>query len=80
MKGGILMLVSYGDKKERLDLFLELKRKGLRMTHIAKELNCSASLLSKYFDKKCNISLDKEIKLKEIINKAKEYKWIKVEA
>jgi transcriptional regulator with XRE-family HTH domain len=66
-------------RDERFELYTELKKKELRLTHLAERLNCSHSLLSQYFNNRCNISHEKEIELKRLINQAKEYKWMKVE-
>jgi transcriptional regulator with XRE-family HTH domain len=66
-------------QEERYQLLIEMKRKELRLTHLAERLNCSHSLLSQYFNNKCNISHQKEIELKKLVNQAKEYRWMKVE-
>ncbi|MGG3925665.1 hypothetical protein ABET51_06660 [Metabacillus fastidiosus] len=65
-------------RNERFNLLTESKKKGLKMTELAIELSCSVSLLSQYFNSRCNISDEKEGKLKEIINKAKEFEYRKV--
>jgi len=67
-------------KREEIDqLFLEKKRKGLSNKQLAESIGCSESLLSLFFNHKCNLSKEKEIKLKKIINQAKEYRWMKIE-
>jgi transcriptional regulator with XRE-family HTH domain len=66
-------------RDERFELYTELKKKELRLTHLAERLNCSHSLLSQFFSNKCNISHQKEFELKRLINQAKEYRWVKIE-
>jgi transcriptional regulator with XRE-family HTH domain len=65
-------------RNERFDLLLEIKKKELRLKDIAMEMNVSPSLLSQYLNSKCNMSQEKEIKLRHIVKQAKEFRWCKV--
>jgi transcriptional regulator with XRE-family HTH domain len=65
-------------RNERFELLLEIKKKELRIKDIASEMKVSASLLSQYLNSKCNMSSDKEVMLKQIVNRAKEFRWCKV--
>lgn len=58
--------------------FLLKNRKQLTNKEIAKAIGCSESLVSHYFKRRCNLSKDKELKLKRYIDEAKEYKMIRV--
>ncbi len=65
-------------RNERLELILEIKKKELRVKDIAQQMGVSPSLLSQFLNSRCNMSHDKEIKLKQIVNQAKEFEWQKV--
>jgi predicted transcriptional regulator len=65
-------------RNERFELMLEIKKKQLRIKDIAAQMNVSASLISQYLNSKCNMSSDNELRLKQIVNKAKEFRWCKV--
>lgn len=45
------------------------KKKKIRLVTIAKEINCSPSLLSKYENDLCEMAEDKIIKYKEYIDR-----------
>jgi hypothetical protein len=60
-------------------LYLEKKRKGLTNKSLSLVIGCSEALLSHYFNHRCNLSPEKENKLKKLINQAKEYRYMKVE-
>ncbi len=65
-------------KHEILELYLEKKRKKITNKSLAEAIGCSPSLLSHFFNFECNLSDEKLIKLKELINQAKEYEWQRV--
>lgn len=65
-------------RDQRNQLFLEARDKELRLTNLAQAINCSPSLLSKYFSHKCNLSPNKEQKLINLIRQARQYEWRKV--
>lgn len=65
-------------RNERLELVLEIKKKELRVKDIAQQMGVSPSLLSQFLNSKCNMAPEREIKLKQIINQAKEFEWQKV--
>jgi AraC-like DNA-binding protein len=63
---------------DRHALFVEKKKKKLTDKMLSEALNCSPSLLSKYFNNECNISSEKELRLKQLIREAKEFRWVRV--
>jgi transcriptional regulator with XRE-family HTH domain len=63
---------------DRHALFIEKKKKKLTDRVLSEALNCSPSLLSKYFNNECNISPEKERKLVQLIQQAKEFRWVRV--
>jgi plasmid maintenance system antidote protein VapI len=66
---------------EIMQLYIEKRKKKLTNESLAKEIGCSPSLVSHFFNFRCNLSPEKELKLKQVIDEAKEYRlgWIKVE-
>ena len=63
-------------RDEILQLFVEKKKKRLTNKQLADSIGCSPSLISHFFNFECNLSEEKEIKLKRIIRDAKEYRKI----
>jgi transcriptional regulator with XRE-family HTH domain len=61
------------------NLYMKKRKKKLSNKSIADAVGCSPSLISHFFNFQCNLSPEKEMKLKQIINQAKEYRWMKVE-
>lgn len=49
------------------EIFLLRRRKGIKLTQISKEINCSISNLSRYENGKVEMSHDKVIKYKNYI-------------
>ncbi|WP_214480985.1 helix-turn-helix transcriptional regulator [Bacillus sp. SM2101] len=65
-------------RDERLQLLVEIKKKELTLKKIAAEMGVTAPLLSQFLNYKCNMSDENISKFKQIVNDAKEYKWVKV--
>jgi hypothetical protein len=60
-------------------LFLEKKRKGITNKSLSQIIGCSEGLISSFFNHRCNLSFEKELFVKKLIQQAKEYRYLKVE-
>lgn len=67
-KKGVKKVVDQNE--ERLQMLLQMRRKGIKQRHIAVQLQVSCSSISQYFSGSKAISEDKIEKLKSIIASA----------
>ncbi|WP_419958982.1 helix-turn-helix domain-containing protein [Psychrobacillus sp. BM2] len=60
------------NKEDRLELYFTMKKKGLRLQDVAREIDVSTSLLSQFLNYKCNMSIYNVKNLEEFLNKKEE--------
>ena len=63
---------------EKLEIYMEIKKKQLKLKDIAAKMNVSTSLLSQFLNNKGTMSKDNQFRLKEIVHTSKEFVWKKV--
>ncbi|MEH7381780.1 hypothetical protein V7138_15060 [Bacillus sp. JJ1533] len=65
-------------RNEINQLYMDKRRKGLSNKKIAQAIGCSPSLISQFFNFQCGLSSEKEMKLRQIIDTAKEYRTVTI--
>lgn len=68
------------DKNQRLELLIEIRKKGITQSYVADQVGISNSMLSQYLSNKSNLTKENEDRLINVIKEAKmkTFVWKKV--